>query len=173
MKPVEHFKFCPRCGQPNVENAVHSLHCPACGFVYYFNPAIAAAAFIRNPSGHILLIRRAKAPAKGKLALPGGFIDIGETAETAVQREIREEVSIEITNLRYLCSQLNDYHYKDVTYPVLDLFFVANARAHATPSALDGVESYLWAEASKVNPEEIAFPSIRAALADYLRITEE
>ena len=144
------------------------FHCPACGFVYYFNPAIAAAAFVRNPAGQTLFIRRAKEPAKGKLAIPGGFVDVGETAETALRREIREEVGIQIDTLRYLCSRTNEYPYKEITYPVLDLFFVAEVSGAARASALDGVESCTWVEASRVDPVEIAFPSIRVALALYL-----
>src|SRR5260370_53496 len=116
MKPIEHFQFCPRCGQ-RLERAAsdQSLSCPACGFVYYFNPAIAAAAFILNASGQTLFIRRAKDPAKGKLAIPGGFVDVGETAESALRREIREEVNLGLGSLRYLCSATNQYQYKEVT----------------------------------------------------------
>ena len=165
-RPVDHFRFCPRCGQGlQAPASAHTLHCQACGFVYYFNPAIAAAAFISNPSGQTLFIRRSKDPAKGKLAIPGGFVDIGETAERALQREIHEEVGLEVGSLTYLCSQTNDYHYKEITYPVLDLFFVAAVANSAGVAALDGVESYSWLDAAQVNPEEIAFPSVRAALA--------
>ena len=170
MKPIEHFRFCPRCGQHYFHTASDQMfRCPACGFVYYFNPAIAAAAFIRNSAGQTLFIRRAKEPAKGQLAIPGGFVDVGETAETALRREIREEVDIEIDALGYLCSQTNEYAYKEVTYPVLDLFFVAEISGEAKAAALDGVESCTWLEASRVDPEGIAFPSIRAALALFLR----
>jgi mutator protein MutT len=169
MKPIEHFQFCPRCGQRLCRAGTgNAVHCPACRFAYYFNPATAAAAFIRNSDGQTLFIRRAKDPAKGKLAIPGGFVDIGETAETGLLREIREEVNIEVTGLRYLCSQSNEYPYKEITYPVLDLFFVAEASGEAKAAALDGVESYHWLQASRVDPAELAFRSIRAALGFYL-----
>jgi len=173
MRPIEHFRFCPRCGRPHPEAASGSTwHCPDCGFVYYFNPAIAAAAFIRNPAGQTLFIRRAKDPAKGKLAIPGGFVDIGESAEQAVRREVQEEVNLSLSELRYLCSHTNEYAYKEITYPVLDLFFVADAGRGARASALDGVESYSWLDAAEVPLEEIAFQSIRAALAVYLGLPQ-
>ncbi len=170
MRPIEHFRFCPRCGRPHTPPALdNAWRCPSCQFVYYFNPAIAAAAFISNPAGETLFIRRAKEPGQGKLAIPGGFIDIGETAEAALRREIREEVNVEVGAFRYLCSQTNEYAYKAIVYPVLDLFFVAEVQDSRGAAALDGVESCFWLAASTVNPEEIAFRSIRAALALYVR----
>ncbi len=170
MKPVEHFKFCPRCGSPLGNAPGSTLQCAHCGFVYYFNPAIAAAAFIANPQGKTLFIRRAKDPARGKLAIPGGFVDVGETAEAALYREIQEEVGLHTESLTYLCSQTNEYHYKEVTYPVLDLFFTGRCLNESQAAALDGVESYSWLDAAQVDPAEIAFPSVRAALAMYCRI---
>ena len=164
------FAFCPRCGKPRGATAVGTTFgCAHCGFLYYFNPASAAAAFIRNENSETLFIRREKEPARGKLAIPGGFIDFGETAEIAARREIREEVNLEVAGLRYLCSQLNEYPYQGITYSVLDLFFVAEARPDRRVKALDGVASYRWLDAAQVNPGEIAFSSIRAALALYVQ----
>ena len=169
MEPIRHFKFCPSCGQPPaVEPAGRSFHCPSCGFVYYFNPATAAAAFVVDAEGRALLIRRAKDPAKGKLALPGGFVDVGETCEAALRRELREEVNVELTALEYLSSHPNFYPYKGVTYPVLDFFFVARARDAGAVAALDAVESYCWLQPAAIDPEDIAFPSMKAALEVYL-----
>ncbi len=48
----------------------------------------------------MLLIRRKNAPFKGRYALPGGFMESGETAETAARRELKEETGISVTRLR-------------------------------------------------------------------------
>jgi ADP-ribose pyrophosphatase YjhB (NUDIX family) len=168
MKPIEHFQFCPCCGEKR--RAIpqdQTFRCGGCGFQYYFNPAIAAAAFVLDKDGLALFIRRAKNPAKGKLAIPGGFIDSGETAEGALRREIREEVNLEISSIEYLCSQPNLYPYKGVTYSVLDLFFVAKAEGMAGAAALDGVASYCWLHPAAVNPEELAFSSMQTALSVF------
>jgi ADP-ribose pyrophosphatase YjhB (NUDIX family) len=168
MEPFRHFQFCPKCGQRRDESPSAALfQCGSCGFAYYFNPAIAAAAIVLGPDVRALFIRRAKDPAKGKLAMPGGFIDIGETAEEGLRREVREEVNLELTSLRYLCSQLNSYPYRGVTYPVLDLFFVGHVITPGAVTALDGVENFCWLEPAKVDPAEIAFPSMRKALTIY------
>lgn len=169
MRAIKHFRFCPRCASPGqTDSARGAFHCDRCGFVYFFNPSTASAAFILNGEGEVLFIRRAKEPAKGKLALPGGFVDAGETAEEAVRREIREEVGLEMESIAYLDSQPNEYPYKEVTYPVLDLFFIGRAKTTDNLAALDGVESYCWLKPETVAPEDIAFPSIRNALAGYL-----
>ena len=98
------------------------------------------------------------------LAPPGGFVDIGETAETAVRREISEEVGIELKNVAFLCSRPNEYFHRDVTYPVLDFFFTAEAVDADAATALDDVESCVWLDPAEVDPEELAFPSMREAL---------
>ncbi len=146
MEPAKHFEFCPRCSQRRRDEVGSSpFRCAACGFLYYFNPG-------------------AKEPAKGKLALPGGFVDVGERAEEALRREIREEVNLELADLRFLCSQTNSYPYAGVTYPVLDLFFEARALGADSVAALDGVESFEWMDARAVSLDAIAFDSMRNAL---------
>jgi mutator protein MutT len=169
MKPIDHFQFCPRCGQHQLERpAGASFRCARCGFLYYFNPAISASAFVQDESERTLFIRRAKDPAKGKLAIPGGFVDAGETAEGAVCREVREEVNLGLTALEYFYSAPNEYPYQGITYSVLDLFFIARAEGADGTAALDGVESYDWLRAAEVDSEEIAFRSMREAFLRFV-----
>ena len=100
--PWQIFRFCPRCGVARAEptGEVAPFRCEACGFLYFFNPAVAVAALILRDDGKALFIRRAKEPAKGRLALVGGFVDVGESAEHALRREVREEVQLELDQLR-------------------------------------------------------------------------
>jgi len=168
MSPAQLFEFCPSCGRPRQAEANRQpFHCNQCGFHYYFSAAQAVAAILLGPDQRALFIRRAKEPAKGKLAVPGGFIDIGETAEEALRREIREEVNLEVGALQFLCSAPNEYHYREVTYPVLDLIFVTSTDNIGSLAALDGVESYVWLSPTQVDLNEIAFPSIRQAVQKY------
>ena len=62
-------------------------------------PLLATDCVIRDDEGRIVLIRRKYAPFNGALALPGGFVDIGETVEAACRREVLEETGLAIGEL--------------------------------------------------------------------------
>lgn len=165
LPPRQHFHHCPRCGQAlSGGHETNRVECAACGFLLYFNPTVASVAFAFREDGRVLFIRRAKEPGKDLLAPPGGFIDLGETAEVAVEREYREEVNVRLTDVVFLCSQVNQYCYRGVQYPVLDLFFTARAADPAAAEALDDVSGFEWRDPLAVSPDELAFPSMKAAL---------
>jgi ADP-ribose pyrophosphatase YjhB (NUDIX family) len=166
MLPQEMFRFCPRCGAArDAENVGRvPLRCGGCGLTFFFNPTVAAAAWVFDPAGRALFLRRSHDPAKGKLGIPGGFIDAGETAEQALRREVREEVGIEVTGIAFLSSVTNLYHYRDVTYPVLDLVFTAAAIDPESARPLDGADEVMWRPPAGVEADELAFPSLRETL---------
>jgi ADP-ribose pyrophosphatase YjhB (NUDIX family) len=171
-RPAEHFAHCPRCGQPaDPSPPVGPFSCAACRFLLFFNAATAVAAFVLRPDGLALFVRRAREPAKGKLGMVGGFVDAGETAEDALRRETREEVNLELAEIAYLGSYVNEYVYADVLYTTVDLIFVAHAAAVDGVAPLDGVDSIEWRDPQVVELEEIAFPSMRAALQTFRQRT--
>ncbi|MBK9139840.1 MAG: NUDIX hydrolase [Verrucomicrobia bacterium] len=168
MEPKAHFHFCPRCGhQLAAPPAEPRLRCAACGFQLFFNPAVSVGAFIFRPDGAMLWLRRAKDPRRGKLGLPGGFIDFNETAEAALDREVREEVGIAARDVKFVLSLPNRYEFAGVTYPVLDLFFTAQAIAPDQARPLDEVSELLWRRPEGVALDEIAFVSVREALVRF------
>jgi ADP-ribose pyrophosphatase YjhB (NUDIX family) len=127
----------------------------------HFNPTVGVGGFITDAAGRLLWARRSKDPAKGKLGLPGGFADFGETAEAALRREIREEVNLEVGALEFLCSQPNDYPYRGITVAVLDFFFVAPVLDPARLRALDGVASVHWINLGELDLADVAFESVK------------
>jgi ADP-ribose pyrophosphatase YjhB (NUDIX family) len=172
MEAITHLAYCGRCGARAGEQAGNwggPFRCSACGFVLFFNAAGAVAAVIRRADARALFVRRAKDPAKGKLALPGGFIDPGENAEDALAREVREEVGLEIRDLRYLSSHANQYDYAGVSYHTVDLFFVSTVDAPDTAKALDAVEALVWMDPLTMPLDEVAFDSMRAAIKTLRR----
>jgi mutator protein MutT len=166
MRPAELFRFCPRCGaaRPADNLGQSPLCCAGCGLAFFFNPTVAAAGLIHDPAGRVLLVRRAHDPSAGKLGVPGGFIDFGESAEDGLRREVREEVGIEIDRVRFLVSFPNTYFYREVTYPVVDLYFTASAVDPDAAQALDGVAGVEWWRPADVPEEEMAFASMRIAV---------
>jgi mutator protein MutT len=168
--PFESFSACPRCAAPSAgDERPNPFRCGRCGFVLYFNPVAAVAAFIVRPGdGAVLYTRRERDPGRGRLGMPGGFVDFGETAEGALVREVREEVGLEIDWLAYLTSCPNDYPYHGLTYRTLDLFFVARVADPARAQALDAVASTCWLDPAALDPADIAFASMRAARETFL-----
>lgn len=78
-----------------------TLDCPACGasVITYRNPVPTVDIIIEQPDGIVLIERRN--PPHG-WALPGGFVDYGESLEEAAVREAREETSLEVYSLKLL-----------------------------------------------------------------------
>jgi ADP-ribose pyrophosphatase YjhB (NUDIX family) len=168
--PHTHFNHCPSCGEAVADVSKKRMQCDACGFLYFFNPTIGLAGFIENAKGEILLIERGKEPAKGKLAPPGGFADINESAEEALSREVFEETGLRVDSWQYLCSAVNNYAYAGITYPVLDFFYtstvVTNSDLRICP---DEIVSAEWHPKHLITPDLMAFPSMRYALATFLK----
>jgi 8-oxo-dGTP diphosphatase len=63
-------------------------------------PLLTTDCVIRDKAGRVLLIRRKNEPFKGAYALPGGFVDVGETVEAACRREVAEETGLAVSELR-------------------------------------------------------------------------
>ncbi len=95
---------CGSCGRPTRDAAQGSgRHCPRCGLTVFprLSPAIIVAVL---KEGRILLARSPRFP-KGMYSLLAGFVEPGESLEECVQREVREEVGIEVGDLHYCASQ--------------------------------------------------------------------
>jgi NAD+ diphosphatase len=97
-------RFCSRCGtatQPRKDE--RSRACPACKLTTY--PPVTPAIMILITHGRKLLLARKAAFPAGRFSALAGFVEPGETLEDTVIRETREEVGVEIKNIRYFGSQ--------------------------------------------------------------------
>lgn len=166
--PLDKFRFCPCCGSEHFEvNNVKSKHCSDCGFTYYANPSSATAAFIIR-GGELLVARRGKEPAKGTLDLPGGFVDMDETAEEGMSREILEETGLTAVRMDYLFSIPNLYEYSGMTIHTIDMFYSVEVDDDGVPHAGDDAAELFWLPISEVRPEQFGLWSIRQAVARFL-----
>ena len=167
------FKFCPSCASTDFtfpEN--RRFLCNACGFTYYHNIA-AAVAIVFTFEDKILFAVRNIDPDKGKLDLPGGFIDPNETAEEAACREIKEELGISISsqNLKYITTSPNNYLYKNVPYRTMDIFYECVLPSETIKiKAEDEIQELIWVKRSEIDLNQIGFVSIRKVIGEkYLR----
>ena len=97
-------RYCGRCGtktQPS--QAERARVCPGCGLTEY--PKICPAIIVAISDGDKLLMARNVNSKTGNYALIAGFVEIGESFEQAVHREVMEEVGIKVKNVRYYKSQ--------------------------------------------------------------------
>ncbi len=100
----ENFQYCGRCGTKTELHASEpAFYCAKCGASFYprLDPAVIVAV-LKNDE--ILLAHNARF-SNNIYGLIAGFIEGGETMEDAVRREVMEEVSIKVRNIRYFRSQ--------------------------------------------------------------------
>lgn len=169
MHPLELFKYCPECGSSRFE--IHngkSKKCTDCGFTYYFNPSSATVAFILNDKEELLVCRRGKEPAKGTLDLTGGFIDMGETGEDGIAREVKEETGLDVVKASYLFSYPNRYLYSGFLVHTLDMFFLCKVSNAEHIAAMDDVADSFWLPVDKIQVNDFGLESVRKGLLRFL-----
>ena len=164
------FKFCPNCKSDTIAFDFRKFECYDCNMVYYHNVASATAVILRKGE-EILFTVRNREPQKGMLDLPGGFVDPNESAERGCQRELKEELNLDIPleNFNYLLSQPNDYEYKTIPYKTCDLVFEAHFPEEAELEIeLDEISSIKWVNINEINLDDIGFLSLRNAVKWYI-----
>jgi NAD+ diphosphatase len=98
-------RFCGSCGAKNGDSPDELARlCPACGRMEFPRIAPAVITIVINDAGEALLAHNKKF-TPGVYSLVAGFNEAGESLERTVAREIREEVNIEVRDIRYIASQ--------------------------------------------------------------------
>ncbi len=129
---------------------------------YPARPLVGIGVALLRP-GAVLLVRRARAPSLGQWALPGGAQELGETAEHAARRELREETGLEAGPM-HLAAHVDSIHRDDdgrvrFHYTILDFAAAwiggdpvpGDDVSAATFAPLDGLAPFaLWSEAHRV-----------------------
>ena len=167
---LDKFKFCPVCGSNHFEvNNIKSKKCQDCGFTYYLNPSSATVALIINDKNELLVVRRKNEPAKGTLDLPVGFVDMDETGEEGMAREVKEETGLDAIEVEYQFSIPNLYLYSGFMVHTLDMFYKVKVKDLSHVEAMDDAAAYYWIALDKLNPEEFGLGSIRQGLTKFLQ----
>jgi NAD+ diphosphatase len=100
----ETHRFCGRCGAETVAGPdEHAKECPRCGMLFY--PRLSPAAIVLVKRGDDVLLARSPGFPSGMYSVLAGFVEPGESIEETIEREICEEVGVEVKNVRYFGSQ--------------------------------------------------------------------
>jgi len=150
--------YCDQCGtalevlNPNLE-----WRCPACQRNIYANPVPTIDAMLFDEDGRILIGARKNEPSKGKLNLPGGFVDMNETLEQAIARELKEELDLDATDyskLTYVSSRVDKYNYAGKERQLIPVIMVGDI-AHRDFGPNEEVTEYFWKLPSELKPDEL------------------
>ena len=161
-------RFCPECGQKSwVMRTAKKFQCLSCQFEYFQNPASAVMAII-TCDNEVLLTQRKYAPQASYWDLPGGFVDPNESLETALHREIKEELGITINQGSYIGSYPNQYLYQNTCYATVDATFFIQLKKKPDVIVNDDVMNCAWFPITELPWSTLAFSSNVSALKDAL-----
>lgn len=132
------FKFCPSCAAPlaplaRMEDGGEKvrLRCPACDYTHWNNPTPVLAAVIEY-RGKILLARNAAWTAQ-MYALITGFMEAGETPEGGITREIKEETSLDVSDLKLI----GVYDFQRMNQVIIAYSAVGHGEVRLSPELVD------------------------------------
>ncbi|MDO9401091.1 MAG: NUDIX domain-containing protein [Polaromonas sp.] len=134
----QEFKFCPNCATPlaliaQMEDSGETvrLRCPACDYTHWNNPTPVLAAVIEY-RGQILLARNAAWSGK-MYSLITGFMEAGETPEDGITREIKEETSLDATDL----TLIGVYDFQRMNQIIIAYSAVGHGEVRLSPELVD------------------------------------
>jgi len=157
------FQFCGRCGSPTKDHSLERMKiCPQCGLTNFPRLAPAIMVAVIRQEQEILLANGRNFPADFYSVL-AGFVEPGETLEECIHREVREEVGLAVTNLRYFGSQ---------PWPFPHSLMVAFSADYAGGDiVVDGVEIRKadWFSANRLPRRPMAGISIAGRLIEWFR----
>ena len=125
----------------------------------YKNPPIGVVALIEK-SGKLLFTKRNIEPQKGGIDLLGGFVEIGESLEEAMKREIKEEIGCAATSIQYFYSTPTQYGKR----ATLSVYFTCKIKGKPRLSA--ELQEIMWLKRA---PSKFAFEADRKATKKYFK----
>ncbi len=157
-------RFCPACGEPLTERLLEADHrprlvCPQ-GHVTWRNPRIVVGT-LPIAAGRVHLARRAIEPGAGRWTYPGGFLEIGESAQEGARRETEEE-----TQLRVEVGRLVGAYSRPHVAIVTLIFEAIVCGGEAVPGAETTVVRAFGPD--DIPWDELAFTTVESALRDWV-----
>lgn len=168
--PLEVLKFCPKCGSPHFDiSGDRSLKCSDCGFHFFVNASAAVAALVTDGKNRLMLVTRGIEPHYGKLDLPGGFVDHNESVETAVKRELFEELGMKVKSVEYISSAPNEYIFSGFSVFTIDMAFEVIPESIDNLKPMDDILEYRFYTENEFNYDDIPAPSINLFVKEFFK----
>lgn len=166
FSPTDPFRFCPadgtKLGEPRSSGGAT---CPSCGRSWYRNSAPAVGAAIVEGARALLTVR-AREPEKGRLDLPGGFLEVGEHPADGLAREVREELGVEVEVLEPPILLATHTYGPDGQY-VLAIGFRTRI-VGGEPNPTDDVAAIRWISLEEVDSADFAWEHDRRMIREAL-----
>ena len=161
--------YCSDCGERvNLQDVAGDHHrryvCHACGTTHYDSPKVLVAAYV-CVGERMLWIRRGTAPAIGKWALPGGFMEKDETPEAAAARELEEETGVVVPADAMTLVSVSSILHMAQTHLVYRCHL--DDRPSTTPT--DEATEFGWFDESDLPWSETAFATIEPQIRQMYR----
>lgn len=161
-------RFCRYCGGPLQEgpiegDCVERMACGNCHSVHYENPIILVACIIHDDD-KLLWIKRAQNPARGKWALPGGYMECGESLEEAAARELQEETGLCVEPEKLILSSVS-------SITAIDQIYVLYRCEHrgVLPIRTAEAEEAVFLTEADAPWTDLAYPSTASYMRDFYR----
>jgi len=98
-------------------------------------------------------------------------VDLYESAEEALKREIKEELNLELTDIRFMQSIPNLYEYSGMVIHTLDLLFTAKVEDLTPLQAADDVQEAFFMKLNTISPDDFGLDSIKKGIIAFLKAT--
>lgn len=156
---------CTYCGSPFAADAGWPRACPGCGELTWNNPLPVAVVLLPVHTGSgtgLVVVRRGIEPGYGRLGLPGGYMEVGESWREAAARELREETTIHADPDAIT---LFDVHSTPTGHTVLVFGLLPPRPLAGLPPVTATEETLEWFVAEE--PVELVFSTHTQAMADW------
>ncbi|MGD2041566.1 MAG: GNAT family N-acetyltransferase [Anaerolineae bacterium] len=159
--------YCPKCATElivRLDGDRQRPTCPACGFVFYFNPVVGAGTLVET-EGRVVLVYRSMEPQAGYWSLPSGYVEADELAEEAAVRETWEETGLEVE----IDEMLGVYSFGREAQTGVLLLYAAHVTGGELRAGDDAGEVRTFAPDELPPNDQIAFRTHLRALDDWRR----